>query len=234
MTLTPEERQAWQALLAKGKANARKLAPARLLLPVDEAEAQAGRTDEETAAALHLSVRTSERVGERLVEQGFTAALLPAPSQRGYARSFDGASAAWLLALAGGVPPEGQARGTLRLLAEQLVERQVLDSVSRQGVPQALKKTNSRRTGRRCGASHPSRRRSLSATGKRSCRCIIGHRIRSARWCAGTKPSGHWWVKRASRCQSSRAQWKAMTASLCGMGGRACSSPLSRSRAGGR
>jgi hypothetical protein len=142
VTLTAEEREEWQALIAKGKARARKLAHARVLLPVDEAEAQAGRIDEETAAALNLSVRTIERVRQRFVEQGFAAALLPAPSKRVYARTFDGASEARLIALACGAPPEGKARWTLRLLAEQLVELQVLASVSRECVRQALKKTN--------------------------------------------------------------------------------------------
>ena len=146
VTLTPEERQQLQALIAKGKASARKLAHARVLLQVDEGEAQAGRTDEETAAALNLSVRTIERVRERFVEQGFTAALLPAPNKRVYARTFDGASEARLIALACGAPPEGKSRWTLRLLAEQLVELQVLDTVSCECVRQALKKTNFSRT----------------------------------------------------------------------------------------
>lgn len=145
VTLTAEEREELQALIAKGKASARQLAHARVLLQVDEAEAQAGRTDEETASALNLSVRTIERVRERFVEQGFAAALLPAPSKRVYARTFDGASEARLLALACGAPPEGKARWTLRLLAEQLVELQVLDTVSCECVRQALKKTRSSR-----------------------------------------------------------------------------------------
>jgi hypothetical protein len=142
VTLTAEERQELQSMIAKGKASARKLAHARVL-QVDEAEAKAGRTDEETAYALNLSVRTVERVRERFVEQGFAAALLPTPSKRVYARTFDGASEARLLALACGAPPEGKARWTLRLLAEQLVELQVLDTVSRECVRQALPKTNS-------------------------------------------------------------------------------------------
>jgi hypothetical protein len=145
VTLTAEEREELQALIAKGKASARKLAHARVLLQVDEAEAKVGRTDEETAAALNLSVRTIERVRERFVEQGFAAALLPAPNKRVYARTFDGASEARLLALACGAPPEGKARWTLRLLAEQLVELQVLDTVSCECVRQALKKTRSSR-----------------------------------------------------------------------------------------
>jgi hypothetical protein len=117
VTLTAEKREELQALLAKGKASARKLAHARMLLQVDETAAP-GRTDEETADALHLSVRTFKRVRERFVEQGLAAALLPAPGQRVYARKFDGASEARLLALACGAPPEGKGRWTLRPLAE--------------------------------------------------------------------------------------------------------------------
>jgi transposase len=143
VTLTAEERQELPFMIAKGKASARKLAHARVLLPVDEAEAKAGRTVEEAAHALNLSVRTVERVRERFVEQGFAAALLPTPRKRVYARTFDGASEARLLALACGAPPEGKARWTLRLLAEQLVELQVLDTVSRECVRPALQKTNS-------------------------------------------------------------------------------------------
>jgi hypothetical protein len=59
VTLTAEERQELQALIAKGKASARKLAHARVLLQVDEAEAKAGRTDEETAAALNINVSST-------------------------------------------------------------------------------------------------------------------------------------------------------------------------------
>ena len=143
VTLTAEEREELQALIAKGKASARKLAHARVLLQVDETETAPGRPDEETAAALNLSVRTVERVRERFVEQGLTAALLPKPSTRRYERAFDGASEARLLALACSAPPEGKARWTLRLLTEQLVELQVLDTVSRECVRQVLKKTRS-------------------------------------------------------------------------------------------
>jgi hypothetical protein len=99
-----------QALITKGKASVRKLAHARVL-HVDEA--RAGHTDEEMASALNLSVRTIERVRERFVEQGFAATLLSALSKRVYARTFDGANEARLIALASGTPPEGKSRWTL-------------------------------------------------------------------------------------------------------------------------
>jgi transposase len=143
VTLTAEEREQGPTLIAKGKASARKLAHARVLLQADETEAAPGRTDEETAAALNLSVRTIERVRERFVEQGLAAALLPKPSTRRYERALDGAQEARLIAWACSAPPAGKSRWTLPLLAEQLVELQVLDTVSRECVRQALKKTNS-------------------------------------------------------------------------------------------
>jgi transposase len=144
VTLTAEERQALQALIAKGKAHARKLAHARVLLQVDET-AGAARTDEETADALNLSTRTVERVRERFVEQGLAAALLPKPSTRRYERAFDGAQEARLIVLACSAPPEGKSRWTLRLLTEQAVELKIVESVSPESVRQALKKTNSDR-----------------------------------------------------------------------------------------
>jgi transposase len=145
VTLSGEERDELTALLGKGKAAARKLAHARVLLQVDESESGSGTTDEQTAQALNLSTRTVERVRERFVEQGLAAALLPKPSTRRYERAFDGAQEARLIALACSTPPEGQSRWTLRLLAEQAVELKIVDTVSHESVRQALKKTNSNR-----------------------------------------------------------------------------------------
>ena len=146
VTLSDEERDELTALIRKGKAAARKLAHARVLLQIDESEFGSGSTDEQTAQALHLSTRTVERVRERFVEQGLAAALLPKPSTRRYERAFDGAQEARLIALACSAPPEGKSRGTLRLLAEQAVELRIVDTVSHESVRQTLKKTNSGRT----------------------------------------------------------------------------------------
>ncbi len=142
VTLSGEERDELTALLRKGKAAARKLAHARVLLQVDESASGFGRSDEQTARALNLSTRTVERVRERFVEQGLAAALLPKPSTRRYERAFDGAQEARLIALACSAPPEGKSRWTLRLLAEQAVEMKIVDTVSHESVRQALKKTN--------------------------------------------------------------------------------------------
>ena len=142
VTLTQSERQELRQLISRGKANARKLAHARILLQADEAQGGPRRTDGQIASALDTATRTVERVRERFVEQGLDAALLPRPSKRVYARKLDGRQEAKLIALACGKPPAGKARWTLRLLADEMVELEVVDSLSYETVRQTLKKTS--------------------------------------------------------------------------------------------
>ncbi len=146
VTLTPEEREQLHLMISRGKGDARKLAHARVLLQADEAEGGPRRTDEQVASALDAGTRTVERVRERFVEQGLEAALLPRPSKRAYARKLDGRQEARLLALACSEPPAGKRRWTLRMLADEMVELEVVDSLSHETVRQALKKTSSSRT----------------------------------------------------------------------------------------
>jgi transposase len=142
VTLTQPERQELQQLISGGKADARKLAHARILLQADDSPGGPRRTDEQIAAALDTSTRTVERVRERFVEQGLEAALLPRPSKRVYARKLDGRQEAKLIALACSKPPAGKARWTLRLLADEMVELEVVDALSHETVRQTLKKTS--------------------------------------------------------------------------------------------
>ncbi len=146
VTLTAAERDELGAMISKGKAHARKLAHARILLQADESAAGAAATDAQIAAALDTTTRTCERVRERFVEQGLEAALLPRPSQRIYARKLDGAQEAKLIALACSKPPTGKRRWALRLLADTMVELKHADAVSHETVRQTLKKTRSSRT----------------------------------------------------------------------------------------
>ncbi|MGX2039838.1 IS630 family transposase [Methylocaldum sp. MU1018] len=140
VTLTDEERGELEGLIGKGKADARKLAHARVLLQVDESAGGPGRIDTDVASALNLSLRTIERVRQRFVEEGLAAALLPRPSPRVYPRALDGAQEAHLIALACSAPPEGKPRWTLRLLAERMVELDYVDAVSYETVRRVLKK----------------------------------------------------------------------------------------------
>jgi transposase len=144
VTLTDEERQHLQGLLAAGKAAAQKLTHARILLKADQAEGGPAWPDERIAEALDIGRATIARVRQRLVEQGLEAALGRKPQDRpSRPRQLDGAAEARLIALACSPPPEGRAAWTLRLLADQLVELEVVDTVSHETVRQVLKKTSS-------------------------------------------------------------------------------------------
>ena len=136
VTLTEEERQHLEQLLARGKAAARTLRHAQALLKADQA---IGWKDADIADAFGLSVRTVERLRQRFVEEGFEAALKPKAVAR-LPRKLDGELEAHLVALACSDPPAGRQRWTLRLLADKLVELALVDSISHEGVRQVLKK----------------------------------------------------------------------------------------------
>ena len=147
--LSDEERRALDALLRKGKASARRLTRARILLLAAE-----DRSDEAVAAVLHTSRSTVERVRKRFVQEGPDAALSEKP-RPGAAPVLDTKGTATLLALACSDPPEGRACWTLQLLADELVQRQVVGAISDETVRRTLKKTGWRPG---CGSAGASRR----------------------------------------------------------------------------
>ncbi len=98
VTLTPEERAELERMVSAGRAAARKLAHARVLLKADEAEGGPGWGDEQIAEALDVGLSTAYRVRQRFVEQGLEAALVRKPTSRTYARRLDGAGEARLTA----------------------------------------------------------------------------------------------------------------------------------------
>jgi transposase len=143
VTLTDEERLDLEQLVRTGKAAAYKITHARVLLKADASEGGPAWTDEQIAGALDVSRATVERLRQRFVEEGLEAALCRRKQARpSRERTFDGAAEARLIALACSQPPVGRASWTLRLLAEKLVELEVVDSVSHETVRQALKKTS--------------------------------------------------------------------------------------------
>lgn len=146
VTLTAEERNSLQDLIAAGKAAAQKLTHARILLKADATPGGPAWTDGRIAEAVEVNVATVERVRQRFVEQGLDAALSRKPQDRpSRQRKLDGRAEARLIALACAEPPEGRACWTLRLLADRLVELEVVDTVSTETVRQVLKKTSSSR-----------------------------------------------------------------------------------------
>ena len=144
--LTPEERTQLLQMVRSGKAAARTLLHARILLKADDGPETAAWSDEAISEALEVPATTMARVRQRFVEEGLEVALRPRPSKRQYARKLDGAAEAHLLAIACGPAPAGQARWSLRLLADRLVELEQVGSISYETIRRTLKKTNCSRT----------------------------------------------------------------------------------------
>jgi transposase len=143
VTLTDEERRMLQEMLSRGKAAARKLTHARILLKADAADGGPDWNDEAIAEGLEVGRATVERVRKEFVEEGLEAALERRQPRRQYQRKLDGDGEAHLVALACQNPPEGRSRWTLQLLADRMVELQYVEEISYQTVRRTLKKTNS-------------------------------------------------------------------------------------------
>ena len=137
--LSIEERHVLKQIIAKGKAAAYKIKHANILLKVDSDGPN--WSDEKTAEAFGCNVNTPRNIRQRFVEQGFEAALERkqrcAPPRQ---KKLDGKAEAHLVALSCGQPPEGHARWTLHLLAQKLIELEIVDTVSHETVRQTLKK----------------------------------------------------------------------------------------------
>jgi transposase len=142
VTLTEAERQILQAMLSKGKAAARKLTHARILLKADAGPGGPNWDDATIAQGLEVGRATVERVRKELVEEGLDAALNRRRPRREYDRTLDGEGEAHLVALACSQAPEGRSHWTLRLLADRMVRLEYVDEVSKDTVSRVLKKTN--------------------------------------------------------------------------------------------
>jgi hypothetical protein len=147
VTLTADEREQLTALITAGKAAAKKLAHARILLKADSADGGPAWADEEIAEAVEISTDTVARVRQRFVGHGLEAALVrkkqDKPSRE---RVLDGAAEAKLIAVACSEPPDERKAWTLKMLADKLVELEVVESVSTETVRRVMKKTRSSRT----------------------------------------------------------------------------------------
>jgi hypothetical protein len=146
VALGEAERARLRTLVGSGRAAARTLTHARILLKADQGEGGPGWTDQAIAVALEVGLATVARVRQAYATTGLEAALHQKRPDREYARTFHGAREARLLALACSAPPRGREHWSLRLLAEQLVRLEVVAAVSHETVRRALKQTSSSRT----------------------------------------------------------------------------------------
>lgn len=143
--LTEPERAQLRTLIGHGSAPARMLTHARILLKANQGEGGPGWTDAAIAGAVEVHSATVGRVRRAFVEEGLVAALERKAPARVYTRTLDGAGEARLVAMACGSPPDGRARWTLRLLADELVRLEVVEAVSHETVRRTLKQTPSNR-----------------------------------------------------------------------------------------
>src|SRR4051812_15998932 len=139
--LLEEERAELLTMIGQGTAPARAQTHARILLKANRGEAGPEWTDGTISAALEVDPTTVARVRKLYVTEGLEAALHRKAPDRAYRRKLDGEQEARLVAVVCGAPPTGHKRWTLRLLADTVVELEVVETISYETVRQTLKQT---------------------------------------------------------------------------------------------
>jgi hypothetical protein len=163
--LTDNERAELREILSKNKAKRSTIINAYILLKADRS---CGWTNEDIALAYEVSTKKVEQLKKRFVEEGFEAALYRKPVTNAHRRKITGDEEARLIALCCSQAPEGQERWTLRMLADKMVELDIVDSISHETVRQTLKKMYLNRGKRKNGVFPQSKMRPLSAKWKKS------------------------------------------------------------------
>lgn len=190
--LEAAERERLQRLVSVGKGAAAKLTHARMLLQADQSEDGPGWIDARIAEGLGVTTRTLEHIRRRFVEEGLESALgrkkQCRPSKE---RRLDGAKEARLVAICCSKAPEGRRRWTLRLLADRLVQLNIVESIGHETVRRTLQKTTSNPGGNRCGAFRRSKAPSSSARWRTSSKSITGRTTRNGRSYAWTRPASN-------------------------------------------
>ena len=154
--MASDERVALEEVRDKGTQNARKFKRALALLLSDESPDGPAKKDAEIVATTGLSSTSLERLRKRSCEVGPLAALDPKPRERGPREiKITGEVEAHITRLACAQPPEGRACWTLSLIAEKLIEIEVISEISRTSVATVLKKANLNLGVKKGGASRP-------------------------------------------------------------------------------
>jgi transposase len=143
--LSASEREVLEGLVNTGKVAAAKRTRAHILLKADANAEGPAWTDAHMAEALDVSVATIHRTRQAYVTQGVAVALERQRPTGRHFRKLDGAQEARLVAVACSPAPEGHARWTLQLLADQLVTLEVVEAIGKETVRRTLKKMPSSR-----------------------------------------------------------------------------------------
>ncbi|MGI8624735.1 MAG: helix-turn-helix domain-containing protein [Solirubrobacteraceae bacterium] len=141
--LTTAERRDLERMIGRGRAPARQLARARILLKADRGVRGRRLTDRQIADAVAVAPRTVARVRAEFAGGGVERALRRQPPRRVYPRKLDGAAEAVLVELACGPAPDGRSRWSLRLLGDALVRLEIVEAVAPNTIRATLKKTSS-------------------------------------------------------------------------------------------
>src|SRR5882724_3701019 len=163
--LIDTERAELREIISKNKAKRSTIINAYILLKADRT---CGWTNEDIALAYEVSTKKVEQLKKRFVEEGFEAALYRKPVTNVHRRKITGDEEAHLIALYCSQAPEGHERWTLRLLADTMVELDIVDSVSHETIRRTLKKTNLNPGKRKNCAFPPSKTPPLSVRWKKS------------------------------------------------------------------
>jgi transposase len=145
VTLSDEERERLESLTRKGSAPVRMVRRAQTLLLAAE-----GRRDEDIAKALRIGVATVERTRQRCVEEGVEASLRERP-RPGARPKLGPKQQAFVVALACTKPPAGRERWTMQLLADRVVELQIVPDITDEAIRRLLKRTSSSPGSRKSG-----------------------------------------------------------------------------------
>jgi DNA-binding transcriptional LysR family regulator len=191
VTLTADERNALEKLVSVGRAAARKLTHARMLLLADTSHRLEQR-DDQIVLALGTSLRSVERVRKRFVTEGIDTAIHPKPQPpRPDKITIKGEIEQQLVQLACSDPPQGRCHWTLQLLADELVVLGLVDTISTETVRQALKKTRCSHGSSKRGVSHRMPMPTSSGAWKMSSKRTNGPMIRVILWSVSTKPANN-------------------------------------------
>ncbi len=137
--LNEQQRQYLQKIVESGKDKARKITRCRILLLADEAK---GKTDEEISDALSICLATIYNIRRKYHHEGLEGAINER-ARSGQPVKFKGKDKAKITAIACSKPPEGHAKWSLRLLADRVIELDIVEDISYGSVRNILKKTNS-------------------------------------------------------------------------------------------
>jgi transposase len=163
--LIDTERAALREIISKNKAKRSTIINAYILLKADRT---CGWTNADIAAAYEVSTKKVEQLKKRFVEEGFEAALYRKPVTNAHCRKITGDEEAHLIALCCSQAPEGHERWTLHMLAEKMVELDIVDAVSHETVRRTLKKMNLNLGKRKNGVFRQSKMHPLSVKWKKS------------------------------------------------------------------